>query len=300
MDHEFVGIDWGTSSFRLWVMDRTGSVVAEQCGPHGMGSLRPQDYAPLLERTLSDLGLPATAPVVIAGMAGAAQGWCEAPYRDISEAGRDPASGAVRMDGPRPVWILPGLKQSSPANVMRGEETQISGFLALRPGHNGVLCLPGTHSKWVRLQDGAISNFQTAMTGEVFALIANKSVLRFSVSTEGTDMAAFDAGVRQALDEPRGIAMRLFSLRAEGLLGDLDPVSAGSRLSGMLIGTEIAAVAASLDDIPVGLIGATGLTALYRRALALTGHEGQCHDAGALTRAGLRAAFRALDRSCAA
>lgn len=298
MSHEFVGIDWGTSSFRLWVMDARGDVLAERAEPRGMATMQRADYAPFLEGHLRSFGLPATLPVVICGMAGAAQGWHEAPYREIGGTGGSLASHAVRMDMDRPVWILPGLKQTDPANVMRGEETQIEGFLSSNAHHTGRLCLPGTHSKWVDIDDGVVTGFRTAMTGEVFSLLAKGSILRFSVDAQGTDPAAFDAGVQEALRCSGATAFAFFQLRAESLLREMDSSSAGSRLSGLLIGAEIASVAMQPQGKPVQLIGAPMLTSLYARALELAGQQSQVHDADILTRRGLWAAFHALERSC--
>ncbi len=133
----------------------------------------------------------------------------------------------------------PACQQDRPADVMRGEETQVAGVLALHPGFDGVICHPGTHSKWVQVSAGEVVSFQTYMTGEIFALLSTQSVLRHSLA-EGWDDAAFDAGVADALQSPEKFAARLFSLRAEFLLHGLTPAKARARLSGLLIGIELA------------------------------------------------------------
>jgi 2-dehydro-3-deoxygalactonokinase len=183
--------------------------------------------------------------------------------------------------------IAPGLKQMSPADVMRGEETQIAGALALRPGFDGVLCLPGTHAKWVQVSAGEVVSFQTYMTGEMFALLSTQSVLRHGMSGDGDDDAAFDAGLSDALSRPERIAARLFSLRAEGLIGGLSPVAAKSRLSGLLIGIELAAARPYWLGQDVAIIGATALASRYAHALQLQGVTATAIPATDCTVAGL-------------
>jgi 2-dehydro-3-deoxygalactonokinase len=173
---------------------------------------------------------------------------------------------------------------------MRGEETQIAGFLRRDPGYDGVLCLPGTHSKWVLISAGEIVGFQTVMTGEVFALLATQSVLRHTTGDATVEAAAFDTGVSQALARPEALTARLFSLRAEPLLTGLGPAAARSRLSGLLIGSELAAVKSWWLGRRVTLIGAPDLAELYARALAAQGVAAERTDAAGLTLDGLRAA----------
>jgi 2-dehydro-3-deoxygalactonokinase len=174
------------------------------------------------------------------------------------------------------VSIAPGLKQTQPADVMRGEETQIAGALRLMPAYDGVFCLPGTHSKWVHISAGEVVSFQTYMTGEMFALLSEASVLRHGMAGEGWDEAAFNAAVADAISRPERIAARLFALRAEGLIAGLTPAAARARLSGLLIGTELAGAKPYWLGQRVTLIGAEKLTAAYAAALAAAGDRRQC------------------------
>jgi 2-dehydro-3-deoxygalactonokinase len=144
----------------------------------------------------------------------------------------------------------------------------------------------------VRVSAGEVAGFQTVMTGELFALLSTQSVLRHSLATEGQDDVAFDAGVSEALAKPEWLAARLFSLRAAGLVGTQDQVAARSRLSGLLIGSELAATRAWWLGQNVGLIGAGGLSALYARALASQAVPTTIADVTAVTLAGLSAAQR--------
>jgi 2-dehydro-3-deoxygalactonokinase len=153
---------------------------------------------------------------------------------------------------------------------MRGEETQIAGAIALGAG-DGVVCLPGTHAKWAQLSAGEVTGFQTFMTGELFGLLSQRSVLRHGMAGEGWDEAAFDAGVAEGLARPEKISARLFGLRAEGLLLDLAPQAARARLSGLLIGLELAGAKGYWLGQAVTIVGALGLSAAYARALAAQG-----------------------------
>jgi 2-dehydro-3-deoxygalactonokinase len=177
--------------------------------------------------------------------------------------------------------------------VMRGEETQAAGALALHPGFDGVLCLPGTHSKWLQVSAGEVVSFQTFMTGELFALLSTQSVLRHSMA-EGWDDAAFDAGLSEALSRPERIAARLFSLRAESLLHALPGAAARSRLSGLLIGIELAGSKPYWLGQAVKLVGAAKLSASYARALAAQGITAETFDATACTLAGLGQLYHSL------
>ncbi len=288
---DFVAVDWGTSSFRAWAMGRDGSVVARQSSDQGMGKLAPLDFASALEAALTRMGVALSVPVVACGMVGAAQGWVEAPYLSIETPAAWFGQGAVKAPhAKRDVFILPGLKQTGPANVMRGEETQIAGFLQKQPEFSGVLCLPGTHAKWVQVDRGRIQQFRTAMTGEVFGLIAGHSVLRHSMGQGGWDATAFEAAVHAALETPEIVSTELFEIRADGLLTGADACKARSRLSGLLIGSELAATRDLWDGQSIQLIGAPELTRNYAQALSCAGAMAKGYDATELTLAGLRAA----------
>jgi len=267
-----------------------------------MGKLTPQQFpgalTDLLETELGPEG-PAI-DVVICGMAGARQGWMEAPYLDAPADLAGLAFGAVKpqMPGGRlSPRILPGVcqKVSGAEDVMRGEETQILGLSALLPGFAGTAVLPGTHSKWVAINGRRIERFATIMTGELFELLSTQSVLRLSLNgaTEGLERdAGLDAGLESGIEAPEKLAATLFKVRAGSLLSGRSPSWCAGFLSGLLIGAEIGGqrdwLAADSDDIP--LIGNARLCALYAKGLALAGARGQVFDATEATLAGLKAA----------
>ncbi len=284
----WIAVDWGTSNLRAWAMGPDGRVLAEATSDEGMGKLSREGFEPALLRLVGPW-LADRPPVVACGMVGSRQGWCEAPYRTVpcTPLDRGALVLAPATDARLKVWIAPGLKQTSPADVMRGEETQIAGALRLLPGYDGVLCLPGTHSKWVHISAGEVVSFQTYMTGEMFALLSEASVLRHGMQGAGWDEAAFDAAVSDALSRPERLGARLFSLRAEGLIAGLSPQAARARLSGLLIGTELAAARPYWLGQRVTLIGAETLSAAYARALAAQGVAAQRLNATDCTLAGL-------------
>ncbi|MFC3182045.1 2-dehydro-3-deoxygalactonokinase [Cypionkella sinensis] len=298
MTPEWIAVDWGTSNLRAWAMGAQG-VLASAGSDDGMGKLAPAQFEAALLRVIAPWLGSGVTPVIACGMVGARQGWVEAPYRAVPCAPAAPGDlMAVATADPRlQVMIAPGLRQDKPADVMRGEETQIAGALALLPNFDGVFCLPGTHSKWAHVSAGEVVSFQTFMTGELFALLSQQSVLRHGMGGEGDDDAAFQQGFADALERPEKVSARLFTLRAEGLLNGLSPASARSRLSGLLIGLELAAAKPYWLGQRIALIGAPALSARYTAALAAQGAASETLDATACTLAGLAAARGVLQKA---
>lgn len=288
-DVAWIAVDWGTSHLRAWLMRGDGSIMERRQSADGMGTLDRAGFEPALQSLCGDV-LPA--PVLACGMVGSRQGWAEAPYATVPcvPPSAQTATVAPTLQPGLSVRILPGVKQVSPADVMRGEETQIAGYLATNPGFDGVICLPGTHTKWAHISAGEIVSFRTAMTGEMFALLSTHSVLRHSVG-DGWDDAAFATGVDQAISRPEGLAAALFSLRAEGLLDGLDPDAARARLSGLLIGAELASMRPYWLGQQVAMIGAQALSKAYATALTAQGVPVAQARAEDMTLAGLTAAY---------
>ncbi len=286
---DWIAVDWGTSALRASRL-RGVEILDEAQSDAGMGGLAPSEFEPALLALVEGWLSPDGTDILACGMVGARQGWVEAPYRAVPCApvdGTGLAAAPVRDPRLR-VRIVPGLMQARPADVMRGEETQIAGYLAQEPGFDGVLCLPGTHSKWVRISAGEVVSFQTFMTGEVFALLQGRSVLRHGMAEgAGLDDAAFDAALSDMLSHPALLAARLFGIRAEGLLQELSPSAARSRLSGLLIGAELAAARPYWLGQQVVVIGADTLAAAYVRALASQGVQAVAAPGDALVLAGL-------------
>lgn len=275
MRPDWIAADWGTSNLRTTMMGPDGPAET-RISDRGMGRLKPAEFEPALLDLIGDW-LPETGriPILACGMVGARQGWQEAAYRKVPCTPLD--AGALTMVPARDpridFRIAPGLSQEAPADVMRGEETQIAGALALHPGFDGVICLPGTHSKWVQVSAGEVVSFQTFLTGELFALLSKQSVLRHGISGDSWQDDAFGDALSDAISHPHRFAARLFGLRAQGLLHGLDPGAARARLSGLLIGVELAAARPYWLGQPVTLIGDAALSGRYGAALLAQGVE---------------------------
>ena len=291
---DWIAVDWGTSNLRVWGMSDSGTVLQEACSDNGMSKLSRDGFEPALLALIDDWITDQTT-VLACGMVGARQGWAEAPYQrtpcaPITTRTGQPEVRDARLD----VHIIPGVAQDDPADVMRGEETQIAGFMTLNPNWDGVVCLPGTHTKWAHVSAGEIVSFQTAMTGDLFASISEHTVLRHSVAADGIEQEGFLAAVEETLGRPERLAGRLFNIRAEGLLNALEPKAARARLSGYLIGAELAATKPYWLGQQVAVIGAGGLSKLYVDALAAQSVMATAAQAERITLAGLMAAYRTL------
>lgn len=285
-------------------MSAEDEILQAKDSPEGMASLRPDEYEDVLMSLIAAWvggARMAPLPVVACGMLGAKQGWQEMPYHAIPCA---PLSGSHSQpidtkNSNILVTIVAGLSQTSPADVMRGEETQVAGFLHRHPSFSGVVCLPGTHAKWVEItRDQKVGKFQTYMTGELFSLISKQSVLRHCVADNGMDESAFLSGVTESMQQPTAWLPALFHLRAASLLDGMLPGPAYSRLSGLLIGTELLASESYWGDQEVVLIGAEALSELYRLALQssprVAAKSITIVDSEAMTLAGLTAAYKQL------
>lgn len=297
---EKIAIDWGTSNLRAFSLGATGNVIGEASSNDGMGKLTREQFEPALLSLIGGwLDPDRVTPVAVCGMAGARQGWMEAAYRSVP---CTPVGGPfARPQVKSPlidVFIVPGLSQAQPADVMRGEETQIAGVLADHPGFSGILCLPGTHSKWVEVRQGRVERFLTVMTGELFALLSSQSVLRHGMAGgEGSiDDDAFAQALHASFEKPEQFAASLFRLRAEGLLNGLSPKMARSRLSGLLIGQELASTRFLWQGKTSLIVGAGRVAGLYGQALALFGGSGETVSGEAMALSGLKQAFALIEK----
>jgi len=295
-----VAVDWGTSHLRVWLLDADGAVLAEHRSDEGMGATARDQFHSVLEAHLAALEVPESIPVVMCGMVGSRQGWVEASYLPVPVSLSDVAAAAVCIPGvARDIRIMPGLSKpdrQSP-DVMRSEETQLLGLSRLAPAAGErFICMPGTHSKWVRMQGDSVIDFVSFLTGDAFAVLSRHSVLRHSLSGGNVHPASaeFREAVSASLHSPADILARLFSIRPASLLQDLDPAAAAARMSGYLIGQEIAGAKArfALPD-RVDLIGDPRLGALYDEALAIAGISCTLHDSDTAVIAGLAGAVSA-------
>lgn len=297
----YVAVDWGTTSFRLWLIGEDGAIVGESRSREGMTTAREAGFAAILDRHLAVVGAPADAPVIMCGMVGAKQGWVEAGYIDVPARLSDISGKAVSVPGlGRDVRILPGLAQRDvvDADVMRGEETQLLGCAENIGDRDGLVAMPGTHSKWVRVVRREVAGFSTFMTGELFDVISRQSILQHAVRDssgfDGTHPVFLEA-IRATYRQPELATNRLFSIRARGLLFSLSPVDAEATLSGMLIGLELAGALRQVPkDMPVILVASGKLGGLYESAFQGLDLAYTTIDADEAVRRGLSQAARAI------
>ncbi|MGR3344854.1 MAG: 2-dehydro-3-deoxygalactonokinase [Paracoccaceae bacterium] len=288
-------VDWGTTHLRVWAVGSDGEIISRRKSDRGMSQLERADFEPALWALINDL-MPAdrNVPVIACGMVGSRQGWADAGYVTTPCVPPSIGGSTVPVGTKIPVHIVPGVKQLKPADVMRGEETQIAGYLREQPDFDGVVCLPGTHTKWVHVSAGEIVSFQTYMTGELYSLLSEKSVLRHGMVTDEWNSEAFAAAIRNMMARPVDFAAQLFNLRAGSLIDDVPPEAVRARLSGLLIGLELAAARAYWLGRNVTIIGRKDLAELYRVGLQTTGLFPEiaiCEDMALL---GLTAAFETL------
>ena len=290
MNPNWIAVDWGTTNLRIWHCDQTGNVLDETKVQMGMGTLGASEYeGVLISHINSYLSAEVITEVLVCGMAGARQGWQDAGYLN-APCPPPTCDQAVKVKTSDPrilVHILPGIKQTDPADVMRGEETQIAGYLNNTPDYNGLICLPGTHSKWVSVENTKVAEFQTFMTGEIYDLLSRNSVLKHSVSSNGFSHSDFVEAAKSAFTNTADVSSQLFRLRAQHLVHDTDPDVLRARLSGILIGQEIAAMKDSWRSLPITLIGEDALCALYKTALGAVGKTVDLNPSMAPTLRGL-------------
>jgi len=296
---QLIALDWGTTSLRAYKLAAGGVVLEQRALSSGIMQL-PKTLRVINGRECADgfelafdeacgdwLDAQPGLPVIACGMVGSAQGWREAAYCDtpanVANLGKS-LQTVVSLRGTR-VHIVPGVIQRSRLpNVMRGEETQVLGVLQNLPieaGADLLIGLPGSHSKWVDVVDGCITHFDTFMTGEVFAVLSEHSILGRTLKQGATfDALAFDRGVQisQSADGELGVLSTLFSARTLGLTGELSPTAQADYLSGLMIGHELAALASAQrrrrnnPNLPsIILIGNAQLCARYSRALDACG-----------------------------
>ncbi len=233
-----LAIDWGTTRFRAYLIDGAGAVLDRIESHDGIMAVKAGGFPAVLAlRCGSWLARHPDLPVVMAGMIGSRNGWAEAPYRACPATAHEIASAMQSVDigNGRIAHIIPGCSTrdaSHTPDVMRGEET-----LALGAADDGLVILPGTHSKWVRMDKGIIAEFATFMTGEIYAALLNHTILG-TLKTEPADQSGFAKGLASS-KRHGGLTHQAFAARTSVLLGDMDGAEVASFLSGLVIGSEI-------------------------------------------------------------
>jgi 2-dehydro-3-deoxygalactonokinase len=282
-----IGINWGSTNFRAYRIDAGGRVIDEMSRPAGVSRLDRDGMAALVAEMRQ--AWPDPVPIYASGMIGSGIGWCEAPYVAAPATPAQLARGLVHARiGGADVFIVPGVSCRRAfddwPDVMRGEEVELFGHAAATPGWSGLIALPGTHTKWARFEAGAIVDFFTSMSGEMYDRLTAAGLLASIVEGEATDGPAFRAGVSVGRQRKLGLASALFGARAAVMQRQLQRADAASYLRGLLIGSELADALAIHPDLRgacVPLLGNGALCRLYASALAAEGIDSTLVDARA-------------------
>lgn len=273
-----IAVDWGTTNRRVFILEN-GEVRHTERDAGGVLAVRDfaADVAGLRERF-------GDAPMLLAGMIGSTIGWREAPYVP-APAGADELAGALLVVDPATA-IVPGASTREPPDVMRGEEVQLVGAVAagLAPA-DALLVQPGTHCKWATMAAGRITGFTTAMTGELFAMLREHSLLAPQLRDDVVLGPSFLEGVEQG--SRRDLAASLFGIRAAKLLGARDDAEAASYASGLLIGSDVAARLAESEHREAFVLADPALGGLYAAAIEACGGRAHVVDSHASFVAGI-------------
>jgi 2-dehydro-3-deoxygalactonokinase len=271
-DGRLIALDWGSTRLRAFLLGAVGAVLETRQSEQGASTLSGADVFAQALAAVTD-GWPEL-PMLACGMVGSQHGWREAPYAPCPADAAALARQALQVN--ERFWILPGLMHDgAQPDVMRGEETQIVGALALHPelAEQACLVLPGTHSKWARVEAGRVTGFATHMTGELYALLRQHSVLARLMPADGAaapSSQGFIAGV-DASREGGALGHQLFAVRTLGLFKRLPSEQLPDYLSGLLIGHEIASELKVRSPEHLALIGEPSLCERYALALGRFG-----------------------------
>lgn len=278
-DAQLIGLDWGTTSCRAYLVGPGGIVLARVTDGPGILRVENGAFAEALRPMIGDwLETHGPLPVLLSGMIGSRQGWREAPYARCPAGAADVVGELVAIDhADLSISLVPGLSTENDEmpDVMRGEETQIFGALARLNESEGLFLLPGTHSKWAEVADGRVVSFRTFMTGEMFGALKEHTILGRLMRGAAFDADGFARGVREgaALDSAGALLNRVFATRTYGLLDRLADTALADYLSGLLLGAEIAEATCRLAGT-VTIIASPALAERYVTALRILGHAG--------------------------
>ncbi len=264
----WIAVDWGTSSFRAYLIK--DDVVFDTIETNdGMKFVKDKNFENtfiyLIEKWLiKDKKID----VLASGMLGARQGWIEAPYEKAPcKLNNISYVSPILFDNRISLKIFSGISQNDPPDVMRGEETQIAGFLTNNNNFKGSICLPGTHSKWIKINKNSLEKFRTFMTGELFEIISKNSVLSYSMISDNLDKAEILNSADKIMKKPELFANALFQLRADDLLNTKGAIIYRSRLSGYLLAMELVGSLDFWKNNDIVLIGNIDLIELYELVL---------------------------------
>ena len=263
----WVALDWGTSNFRAYLMDNN-NVIDQVSTQEGMKFIDQNEFEKILIKNIDAWNNKFDIKVIIAsGMVGAKQGWIEVPYINSPCDIRNVNFKTFKILDDTNIHILSGVSQFNPSDVMRGEETQIAGFLLNNVDFNGSICLPGTHSKWVNMNSYNIQEFTTFLTGELYEIVKKYSILNHSLNTTELDDEIVKSSAKLIIENPSFISNKLFEIRADNLLKNSNQTSNNSKLVGYLLGIELSGSRTYWEDKDLVIIGSSNLNKYYELIL---------------------------------
>ena len=266
MNH-WIALDWGTSSFRAYLV-RNKFVVDKISTNDGMKFVSKNNFEKILVKNINFWLEKYNVEIILAsGMVGSKQGWVDVPYKNCPCSVLNLNFKKIKVIKKINLIILSGISQQRPEDVMRGEETQIAGYLLKNKLFKGTICLPGTHSKWVQISDMKIVNFNTFLTGELFEIIKHNSILSYNLKSNELDQKLMLEAAQTIMQDPSLFTNKLFNIRAKGLLRKTSDLENNSMITGYIIGMEIIACKSYWEDKDVILIGSQKLNQLYKLIL---------------------------------
>ena len=266
--NNWIAIDWGTTNFRAYLM-KNDRIIDKVSSRDGMKFVEENNFEDIMIKNISKwISNDENHQILASGMVGAKQGWIEVPYAKAPCDVLKVKIGLPKLKRKKlKVFIISGIFQEDPEDVMRGEETQLAGLFQKETDFNGSACLPGTHSKWVKIKNNKILHFDTFLTGELFEITKNYSVLKHSLSSHEICDKTLLEGVKTILENPNTFSNRLFKLRARDLLKNQNPIIGNSLLSGYFLGMELAGSKSYWSSKDVILIGSDCLNKFYELCL---------------------------------
>lgn len=284
----FVAIDWGSTNFRAYRVDAIGGVIDRLESPLSIATMSKDEIRDTVDGVV-DRWPNESESLYCCGMVGSSVGWQEVPYVDCPTRPQELVAKVPTIEiGANKLHISPGLACISTfgvPDVMRGEELQYLGVLSLNRQLQiklGLVCMPGTHTKWMPLDRGAVASFSTSMVGDIYNAVSKNGLLRNHIQNEARQSSAFLDGVNYGR-KGGALSRLLFSVRSRVVTAELPNADAASYASGIMIGNDVAdaleAYAKFAEDCPIVLVGEPELCGLYKLAIETCGGTAVVFDA---------------------
>ena len=287
---DWIAIDWGTTNFRAWII-KNNKILKEINRPHGIKNIPNKNFEDILNKNIK---IPKKnnrkIKIISCGMIGSKQGWLDTGYEKNLNLTKNNLVKVKTKNKNIDFYIVKGLSQKQPYDVIRGEETQVLGYLESDKKFSGFICLPGTHSKWIKITKGKLINFKTYMTGELFEIISRNSILKHSINDKKINLKIFKNSVLLSQKKYFNLFEYLFEFRSRSLLTK-KKYYPKSELLAYLIGNEIKSNINELRNFKVIIIGSDFNSKLYSQAMQILKIDNKIINSKNITINGLRILF---------